>query len=101
MAGGLLHAAAPAPSIRPQEQAQALLDWVRGSGRDEPYLLIRSTVYERLVPPLDGLVTPLYRETGLVRNGLILLHVNGPDLRVAGERSSGRCPAPGDASGLP
>ena len=67
-----------------------LLDWVRGPGRDEPFLLIRSPVYESMAPRLAGLATLLYRETGLTRNALVLLHVDRADLRVAKEGSTGR-----------
>jgi 4-amino-4-deoxy-L-arabinose transferase-like glycosyltransferase len=70
---------------QPQTPEKNLLDWVLGKGREEPFLLIRSTVFERVAPRLAGLVTPLYRETGLVRNGLVLLHVNGADLAAAPE----------------
>ena len=78
MSDGPLQADPADPSVRPMEQqAQVLLDWLRGKGRDEPYLLIRSAVYESMAPRLAGLVTPLYQETGLTRNCLILLHVSG------------------------
>ena len=55
MSDGSVRTAPGDPFLRPRQQAQVLLDWVRGPGRDEPYLLIRSTVYESLAPRLAGL----------------------------------------------
>lgn len=78
------------PLVRTREQIQALQDWVRGPGRDEPYFLIRSDMYERLAPNLAGLVTPLFQESETARKGLLLLRVNDPAPRVAAEGSSAR-----------
>ncbi len=58
-------------------QRQVLKDWLRRQGGDEPYLLIRGPLYDHLAPDLDGLATPLHRETAMKRNGLVLLHVPG------------------------
>ncbi|MGC8640410.1 MAG: ArnT family glycosyltransferase, partial [Isosphaeraceae bacterium] len=63
------------PSLRPKHLTQALLDWVRGEGRDEPYLLLRTSVYQRVAQHLEGLVTPIFQESGTTRNGLVLLRV--------------------------
>jgi 4-amino-4-deoxy-L-arabinose transferase-like glycosyltransferase len=79
----------PAPVVsadspdRSRDQMQSLLDWVGGRGRAEPYLMIRSTVYERLSPGLAGRVRPLYRDTGLGRNGLTLLRVEASGFPMA------------------
>jgi hypothetical protein len=76
-------------TVLPQTPEKILLDWVLGKGREEPFLLIRATVFERVAPRLADLVTPLYRETDLVRNGLVLLHVNSADLAAAKEATAG------------
>jgi hypothetical protein len=54
-------------------QKLGLMEWLRTQGPDEPYLLIRTALYDRLAPDLAGLATPLYREDGLKRNSLTLL----------------------------
>jgi hypothetical protein len=44
-----------------------------------PYVLIRKSLYERYETDLSGLVRPVYQETGLKRNELILLEAAGAD----------------------
>jgi hypothetical protein len=54
----------------------ALIAWLDQADRSgSPYLLIRNSLYERLAGDLAGRVTPLFRETGMKRNELILLQV--------------------------
>jgi hypothetical protein len=58
----------------------ALITWIDQAGTgSSPYLLIRNSLYERLASDLAGRVTPVFRETGLKRNELILLQVVGRD----------------------
>jgi len=67
-------------------QKHGLIDWLRDKGREEPYLLIRTALYDRLAPDLAGLVTPLYQEDGLKRNTLILLQVRDDHRLTAAPR---------------
>jgi hypothetical protein len=60
---------------RQARDKQALVDWLDGNGADRSYLLIRSQLYDRLAPDLEGRVTPLLRETGMKRNELVLLEL--------------------------
>ena len=62
----------PAIALRDREK-HLLLDWLRRQGPDQPYLLIRDRLYERLRPDLCGLALPVYREGGLRRTHLVLL----------------------------
>jgi hypothetical protein len=63
------------PGARPKYEAakKALLSWIARPDRESLFVLIRSRDYDRLAPELDGLATPLLREDGLRRNGLVLL----------------------------
>jgi hypothetical protein len=57
---------------------QALIAWLdHPDPSASPYLLIRNSLYERLARDLAGRVTPLFRETGMKRNELVLLEVIG------------------------
>ena len=57
-------------------EKQALLRWIHD--RDpSSFLLIRSSLYDRYARDLDGLVVPVFRESGLIRNELVLLRVAG------------------------
>lgn len=66
--------------VRRERQFQVLLDWIQRPDRASPYVLIRSRVYDQFAPDLEGLVTPLYSESGrgLKRNELVLLRVADP-----------------------
>jgi hypothetical protein len=54
-----------------------LIQWLDHDEPGTPYLLIRSELYDQWAPELSRRVTPLFRETGLKRNELVLLHVDG------------------------
>jgi hypothetical protein len=56
---------------------QALLDWLVRAHSRRQYLLIRNHLYDQFAGDLNGRVFPLLRETGLKRNGLTLVEVNG------------------------
>lgn len=62
-------------------QKLGLIDWLRNHGPEEPFLLIRTALYDRMAKDLSGLVTPLYQEDGLKRNTLTLLQIRD-DLRI-------------------
>jgi hypothetical protein len=57
---------------------QLLIDWLDYRPGDPSYLLIRSRTYDRYADELADRVTPVFRETGLKRNGLTLLRVGAP-----------------------
>ena len=56
---------------------QLLMSWLDHHDESDSYLLIRSSLYDQLAADLSGRVTPLLRETGLKRNELVLLQVDG------------------------
>ena len=56
---------------------QILMQWLDHNDPDTPYLLIRSNLYDHFATELSGRATPLFREAGLKRNELVLLHVAG------------------------
>jgi len=62
---------------RQDHDKQALIAWLDQADPSAPYLLIRNSLYERFASDLAGRVTPLFRETGMKRNELILLEVVG------------------------
>jgi 4-amino-4-deoxy-L-arabinose transferase-like glycosyltransferase len=63
---------------RQAHDRQLLVDWLDHHDATDSYLLLRSSLYDQLAPELSRRVTPLLRETGLKRNELVLLHVDGP-----------------------
>jgi hypothetical protein len=65
----------PSPS---SARTRHLRAWLKSRGGDEPFVLLRSTVYEYLLPDLEGTLLPAYREQGLKRNELVLLQVAEP-----------------------
>jgi 4-amino-4-deoxy-L-arabinose transferase-like glycosyltransferase len=71
-----------------REQAR-LIDWLERRGRDEPYLLIREALYQRLAPAVADRATLLHREQGMDRMNLVLLRAHGDDPRVAGPTPAG------------
>ena len=70
-------------SLLDREQAR-LADWLDRHGRDEPYLLIRESLYKRMEPALLGRATVLHRERGMDRMNLVLLRAREQGARVAG-----------------
>jgi 4-amino-4-deoxy-L-arabinose transferase-like glycosyltransferase len=63
---------------RRDHDTQALLGWLAVADPKTPYLLMRASLYDRLAGALRGRVIPLFRESGLARNELVLLEVAGP-----------------------
>lgn len=57
-------------------EKRALLRWLDDRGPSE-YLLIRSSLYDRYAPELSGRASPVFRESGLSRNELVLLRTVG------------------------
>jgi 4-amino-4-deoxy-L-arabinose transferase-like glycosyltransferase len=62
---------------RQARDKQALIDWVDHSEPNASYLLIRGSLYDGFAADLAGRAVPLFRETGLKRNELVLLKVTG------------------------
>jgi hypothetical protein len=60
---------------RQARDKQALFDWLEQGESNASCLLIRSSLYDGFASELKGRVVPLFRETGLKRNELILLQV--------------------------
>jgi 4-amino-4-deoxy-L-arabinose transferase-like glycosyltransferase len=72
-------------------ERRALREWLARHALGDCYLLIRASLYDRMAPELIGAVTPLFRESELKRNELVLLRVEDPRrlaaARVARARS--------------
>lgn len=64
-------------SRREHREKDALLRWLDSRGASIPYLLIRSRLFDRYAADLAGRVTPVLRESGLNRNEMVLLRVDG------------------------
>ena len=75
---------------RQTRDKQALIDWVDHSEPNTSYLLIRGSLYDGFAADLAGRALPLFRETGLKRNELVLLQVTGRPLPSV----TRRCRAP-------
>jgi 4-amino-4-deoxy-L-arabinose transferase-like glycosyltransferase len=76
---------------RQARDKDALVAWL-DSGKPSPsYLLIRGSLYDRFAGDLAGRVIPVFRETGMKRNELILLQV--ADQRVPPATASANAPA--------
>ncbi len=69
-----------------ERQKLGLIDWLRFHGPEQPYLLIRTALYDRLAPDLAVLATPLYQEVGRKRNTLTLLQVRDEHRLTAAPR---------------
>lgn len=78
------------PRERLNIEKRKLLDWIAREDRDAKYLLIRNRLYDQFAPDLVGLATPVYRETGLKRNELVLLRLEpkGPAGALATEATA-------------
>ena len=63
---------------RKEGQKQILLSWLRRSDRPSSYVLIRDVDYDLFASSLIGLAEPVYRESGLRRNELVLLRATTP-----------------------
>src|SRR5262249_41969536 len=74
-----------------REQAR-LVGWLDRHGRDEPYLLIRESLYKRMEPALLGRAAVLHREQGLDRMNLVLLRARDDGPRLGGPASEVRTP---------
>lgn len=61
-----------------ERQRQVLLRWLDRDDRRSSFLLIRDRLYDRFAADLVGRATPIYREQGVKRNGLVLLQAQGP-----------------------
>ncbi len=64
-------------SQRETREKDALMRWLDSRRASVPYLLIRSRLFERYAADLAGRVTPVLRESGLSRNDMVLLRVDG------------------------
>jgi len=62
---------------RQARDKQALIEWLDQGAPDTPFLLIRSSLYDRFAADLEGRARSVFRETGMKRNELILLQVAG------------------------
>jgi 4-amino-4-deoxy-L-arabinose transferase-like glycosyltransferase len=74
---------------RQARDKRALIDWIDHSEPSTSYLLIRGSLYDGFANDLAGRVVPLFRETGMKRNELVLL------------QAAGRRPAAATASATP
>jgi 4-amino-4-deoxy-L-arabinose transferase-like glycosyltransferase len=60
---------------RQMRDKQALIGWIDHSEPSNSYFLIRGSLYDGFARDLAGRVVPLFRETGMRRNELVLLQV--------------------------
>lgn len=68
-------AAEPIRTSALDPRTHSLRRWLRHEGPDEEFLLLRASLYDRLVAELEGMAVPVYREEGLKRNPLVLLRI--------------------------
>jgi FtsH-binding integral membrane protein len=66
------------PNKRMEKKKQVLIDWLTGPDRDARYVLIRDQLYDLFAPALGGLATPIHRERGVSRHGVVLLRLAPP-----------------------
>ncbi|MFO0892661.1 MAG: glycosyltransferase family 39 protein [Isosphaeraceae bacterium] len=64
-------------ALSPASRARSLRDWLDTRGSRDEFVLVRSSVYDRLLPEIEGAIEPVYRERGLKRNELVLLRAGG------------------------
>ncbi len=62
---------------------KSLLTWLDHAGPNTPYLLIRKSLLDRYATDLAGRVAPLFSESDMKRNELVLLQVVGRDPTTA------------------
>jgi 4-amino-4-deoxy-L-arabinose transferase-like glycosyltransferase len=63
---------------RQARDKQALVDWINQCDPETSFLLIRGTLYDSFARDLATSVVPIYRETGMKRNEMVLLQVMNP-----------------------
>ncbi|GAC1469379.1 MAG: hypothetical protein NVSMB9_13140 [Isosphaeraceae bacterium] len=70
---------------REESRKALLMDWLRRPDRESSYLLIRDRSYDQFAPAFAGLAEPSHRESGLKRNGFVLLRASlaSPQARMA------------------
>jgi 4-amino-4-deoxy-L-arabinose transferase-like glycosyltransferase len=66
------------PNKRLDKKRQILVDWLTRSNRSAKYVLIRDQLYDLFAPALEGLATPIHREQGVSRHGVVLLRLAPP-----------------------
>jgi 4-amino-4-deoxy-L-arabinose transferase-like glycosyltransferase len=71
------------PAKRVEQAREQLVDWARQADPTSPFVLIRAKIYDRFAAEVADLVEPVYRETGVKRNELVLLRVRTPTHPVA------------------
>ncbi len=67
------------PARRVEHARDRLAAWARTAPPSSPYVLIRAKVYDLFARDLAPLVEPVYRESGVRRNELVLLRVKAAE----------------------
>lgn len=62
---------------RYEAEAQVLIRWLEEGPHESPYMLMRAEVYDLFREYLGDRLEPLYRESGVERNELMLVRVRG------------------------
>ena len=78
------------PARRVGLARKQVADWAGHADPRSPYLLIRAKVYDRFAAEVAGLVEPVYRESGLERNPMVLLRARGAGPLATGPRPATR-----------
>jgi 4-amino-4-deoxy-L-arabinose transferase-like glycosyltransferase len=84
---------------RQARDKQALIDWVTQCDPSTSFLVIRGSLYDGLAGDLAARVVPVFRETGMKRNEMVLLQV--ADRRAPAATPISLSPAPQSSTGLP
>jgi hypothetical protein len=63
------------PARRVEQAREQLSEWARAADPASPFVLIRAKIYDRFAASIADLVEPVYRESGVKRNDLVLLRV--------------------------
>ena len=66
------------PARRREKKKQVFLAWLRSAKHETSHVLIRDELYDQFAPALAGLATPIHREEGVRRHGVVVLRVNPP-----------------------
>ncbi len=64
---------------RLRRDRQILMDWLVAPTHASPYVLVRAKVYDLFNPGLDAYAEPVFRESSLDRNELVLLRIRDRD----------------------